>query len=98
MKIYIVTHHHFESGYDSFKTAAFSTHEKAEQFMRDCFTAAVDCFKKGGCVFEDEEHDAHIEADRAWVILSHNDRDERQFHITEVELDEENFSRAEPLD
>jgi len=98
MKIYIVTRHHFESGHDSFKTAAFSTREKAERFMRDCFTSAVDCFKKEGYVFEDEEYDTHIEADRAWITLSHNDRDERQFHITEVELDEENFSDAKPLD
>lgn len=92
MKVYIVTRHHFESGCDSFKTAAFSTREKAEAFMRDCFTAAVECFKKEGYTFEDGESDTYIDADRAWIVLSHDDCDERQFHITEVELDEENFS------
>lgn len=93
MKVYIVTRHHFDdrNGVNTFKTAAFTTLRKAREFLRDSFKIAVKCWEARGYTFE--EGDACLfNADRAWLHLSDNERNERQFHITEVELDEENFS------
>lgn len=94
MKAYIVTRHRLGDGFDSFKVAAFTSLDKAREFMRDSFNAAVQCFKDAGVAFGEGplQGDTHIEDDSAWIILNHDDLDERQFNITEVELDEENFS------
>ena len=97
MKVYIVTRHHQEDGLDSFKTAAFTSLAKARKFMHESFRASVECFKNEGYDINDEE-DLYSEADRAWITLSYNERDERSFNITECELDEDNFSAPALLD
>ena len=98
MKAYIVTRHHLEDDYNTFGAAAFTTRDAAEKFMRDSFNAAVRSYKDDGHEFEDEDTDLVLGEDHAWITLSHNDRDDRQFHILEVEMDEEWFSDFASLD
>ena len=96
MKIYILTRHHDEGDMHSFMTAAFSTRKSAQRAMRESFHAAVDCFTAEGIALAEE--DIGIDEERAYVILSRNERDERQWHITEAELDDDNFSHSAYLD
>lgn len=99
MKVYIVTRHHFDdrNGVNTFKTAAFTTLRKAREFLRDSFKIAVKCWEARGYTFE--EGDACLfNADRAWLHLSDNERNERQWNITTVNLDGRKYSDHGLLD
>ena len=94
--MYILTRHHLEDGGDSFMTAAFTSLEKARKSMRVEVATAVGCFRAEGCHIDDE--DVMVSDDHAVVILSHHDKDERQWHITECEVDTNDYSRPAHLD